>query len=341
MFELLEESYKELESQFYKDRFYFSYSSITKLLWNPAVFHSMYVLGLGRNEQKTDTMIKGSLIHCMILEPDKIQERYLVSDIAIPTANTKAVVDRVYKQHIDFKTNNATDKKDLKEYESIILEVLKYMNLHQSLSTDKQRIAKILTPDAISYWNFLVAKEGKMLIDRATLDYCASVAEVFKQDSEICKTLGIGITDFDNVEVFNELELQWAMTKTNIGLKGVVDNIKIDHNHKMITINDIKTTSKDLNDFSESVEHYSYWLQTIIYLKLVYTKFYDLYPSYNYEFNFIVVDRNTLTYIFRVSQDTLIEWFDRFDGILKIVRYHYDKNDFLLPYKFATKSVIL
>lgn len=341
MFELLEESCKELESQFYKDRFYFSYSSITKLLWNPAVFHGMYVLGLGRNEQKTEAMIKGSLIHCFVLEPDKVKERYIISNSQIPTANTKNVVDRVYKHHMDLKANNATDKKDLKEYENAILDVLSDMKLHQSLTTDKQRIDKIVTPDAISYWNYLVNKEGKMLIDKSMYDYCETVAQVFKDDPEISKTLGIGVTDFDNVEVFNEIELQWAMTKTNIGLKGIIDNIKIDHDHKMIIINDIKTTSKDLDSFAESVEYNSYWLQAIIYLKLVYTKFYDLYPNYNYEFNFIVVDRNTFTYIFKVSQDTLIQWFDRFDKVLKIVRYHYDNNDFSLPYKFATKSVIL
>ena len=44
--DLMQESVQHLEKDFYKQKFYFSYSSLNKLLWNPAVFYQLYVMGL-------------------------------------------------------------------------------------------------------------------------------------------------------------------------------------------------------------------------------------------------------------------------------------------------------
>ena len=50
--DIMQESAELLENNFYAQKFYFSYSSLNKLLWNPAVFYQQYVLGM--KEERTD-----------------------------------------------------------------------------------------------------------------------------------------------------------------------------------------------------------------------------------------------------------------------------------------------
>jgi hypothetical protein len=98
--DLMEESIKVMESEFYKKKFYFSYSSLNKLMWNPVVFHQMYVLGI--KEEKTDVhLVQGKIIHGLLLEPEKFNEQFIISPDNLPTGNTKTVVDRVFSHHVE------------------------------------------------------------------------------------------------------------------------------------------------------------------------------------------------------------------------------------------------
>jgi hypothetical protein len=105
----------------------------------------------------------------------------------------------------------------------------------------------------------------------------------------------------------------------------------------------VKTSGKHLNDFKESVEYYSYWMQAVIYLKLVFERYRDLLDNdYNVEFRFIVIDRNHNIYPFPVSQKTLVQWFTRFknESLFK-ANYHYTQKQFILPYEFQEELIVL
>ena len=75
--DLMNDSIENLEKEFYSKRFEFSYSSLNKLMWNPAVFHQLYVLGL--KEEKTDAhLVNGKIIHALLLEPEKFLDNFIV-----------------------------------------------------------------------------------------------------------------------------------------------------------------------------------------------------------------------------------------------------------------------
>ena len=126
------------------------------------------------------------------------------------------------------------------------------------------------------------------------------------------------------------------------GIKGIIDNLVIDHEKKVIFINDLKTTSKELRDFRESIDYYSYWMQAAMYSAIVYGNFIkDKYPDYNMQFHFIVIDKNLQAYAFPVSQYTSNAWLMKLDDSFKIADYHLSNNKFNLPYDFCTKKVVL
>ncbi len=124
-----------LEEEFYNKKFFFSYSSLSKLLYSPKLFYSQYVLK--QREEKTDAhLIEGKVIHCLLLEEDKFNEKFIISPLLLPSDNIKGLVDRVFRIA---KENNQLDL-DLKDHKDSILAILTEINLHQSLKTDDQRI---------------------------------------------------------------------------------------------------------------------------------------------------------------------------------------------------------
>ena len=338
--DLLRETMGHLEDEFYQKKMVFSYSSLKQLMWNPAIFYQLYVLG-NKEEKPESHLVQGRLVHCLLLEEENFDKMFLISPDALPSGNTRQVVDRVFKHFMEVHKHDDT-REYLQEFEGAVIDVLKDMNLHQSLKTDEQRRDKIITPETIAYWEFLKLKQGKVLISQEDYDYCKGAVELIKQDKKICQLIGCSVSEFDNVEVLNETELQMEVVGKPFGIKGILDNIIIDHDKKEIRINDIKTTSKDLKDFPETIEFYSYWLQAVIYCSLVAMTYEHLInEGYDLKFHFVVIDKMFQTYAFPVSIKTLDSWFERMQEVLKKAEWHYINKNFTLPYDFATGSVSL
>lgn len=338
---LMEESIKIMQEDFYSKKFYFSYSSLNKLLWNPVVFHQLYVMGI-KEERVDQHLVQGKIIHALLLEEDKFNDQFIVSPGKLPGDGVKAVVDRVFAHYLEISANGDL-RTELEHFDGAILDVMKDMNYFQALKTDQQRLDKIVVPEAVNYWSFLKTKGNKTLIDQDTLDFCESAVELVKSDKNLCKLIGCNISDFDNIEVYNELFLQAEATTKPFGIKGIIDNLVINHDEKVIYINDVKTTSKELKDFPETIEFYSYWLQAIIYCSLVANQFKDKIEldGYEFKFHFVVIDKMFQTYAFPVSDNTLKSWLNRLNQAMDKAEWHYVNKRYDLPYEFATGSVSL
>ena len=338
---IMEESVKVMENDFYSKKFYFSYSSLNKLLWNPVVFHSMYILGI--KEEKVDQhLVQGKIIHALLLEEENFNDQFIVSPGKLPGDGVRAVVDRVFNHFKELSLSGYT-RTNLEHFDGAILDVMKDMNYFQALKTDQQRLDKIISPESINYWDFLKTKGNKTLIDQETFDFCKSAVELIKTNQSVCKLIGCNTTEFDNIEVHNEVLLQAEATTKPFGIKGIIDNLVINHDEKVIYINDVKTTSKELKDFPETIEFYSYWLQAVMYCSLVANTYKDLIEINGYElkFNFVVIDKMFQTYAFAVSEPTLKGWLKRLNDTMDKAEWHYVNKRYDLPYDFATGSVTL
>ncbi len=335
------ESIQQKEDEFFSKKFYYSYSSLNKLLWNPQTFYQMYVLG--QREERLDAhLVQGKLIHLLLLEPEKLAENFIISPSNLPTGNLRMVVDRVFRHYMELKENEVDRTNKFSDYTGAILDVMVDMNYFQNLKSDQQRLDKILTPEAINYWEFLQNKGDKTLIDIQTHEFCTMVVSLIKENKDICNLIGHDISPFQNIKVMNEVEVKLDLPNKTYGLKGIIDNIVIDHDQKIIRVNDIKTTSKNLKDFPESVEYYAYWLQAIIYMVMASHMFINqLNDGYKIEFRFIVIDRAYQTYPFLVTDKTLSTWLEKYKSTMEVAEWHFSTKDYTLPYEFAVGSVTL
>jgi hypothetical protein len=338
--DIMAESIEIMENDFYKKPFKFSYSSLNKLLWNPQAFYQMYVLG--NREEKTESyLVNGKIIHALLLEEAKFYDQFIVSPTNLPTGSVRTVIDRVFA-HAQELQANGDQRKEFVDFSDAVLDVLKDINLHQSLKTDQQRIDKMYTPEAMSYWEFIKAKGSRTLIDQETYDFCKTGVDLIKLNKQVCNLIGCNLTEFSNKEVFNEIPVNIDMTNMPFGLKGIIDNIVVDHDTKIIYVNDIKTTSKDLKDFNESIEFYNYWMQAAIYSTIIAIKFINLIDrGYQLKFHFVVIDKAYQVYPFPVSENTLNNWFTKLTDTLEKAHWHYINKSYDLPYDFAVGKVTL
>jgi hypothetical protein len=325
---------------FYKQKFFFSYSGINKLLFSPIAFYNHYILK--QREDSTDAhLIAGSVLHCLLLEPSKFEDNFVVLPGKLPSGNNKIVVDSIFKYHVTLGNPTLL----LEDYMPEILTHLSEMNLHQALKTDQQRIEKILSEENKEYFKFLKVSSEKTVIDQTILDGCRQSVQILKQNRDIMSLLQLDEDERDpSTEVHNELLLSGSIGDLPFGIKGVLDNIVVDHASKTLFVNDLKTTGKPIQDFKDAVDYYRYWIQAVIYVRLAVQKYIPMEQALEWtvQVTFIVVDKYNQVYPYQVSLDTLASWQERFeDEIVPQIKWHYENRRYDLPYELAIGNVKL
>tara|TARA_R110002020_G_scaffold24074_1_gene79535 strand:+ start:2351 stop:3331 length:981 start_codon:yes stop_codon:yes gene_type:complete len=319
------------EEEFYNKDYNFSYSSLNKLLFSPKLFYIDYILK--ERELKTDKhLIEGKLLHLMLLQPEKLHEEFSIVPSKIPSDNVRKVLN-------DLKQYNNLN---MSELDDEILKALEYHNLYQSFKDDAKRLGKIQTSENAEYFQFLL-ESGKDIIDNDMLTKATERVEMLKANKSVMSLMEHTITDFemDPIEVHNEKYLKCELLNYKFGLQGYIDRYIIDHDSKEITIVDLKTTSKGLEKFAETVDYYRYWMQAVVYSILVIKNSEDKVQDYKINFKFAVIDNYDQVYVFDVSDKTMQEWNHAFVEILDIANYHYTERNYNLPYEFSKNNVIL
>jgi hypothetical protein len=328
----------ELE-QFYKKKFYFSYSSINKLLYSPVAFYNHYVLN--QREDSTDAhLVAGRALHCLLLEPDNFDDYFITLPGKMPSDNPKKIIDNIFRIHSGIGNNSLL----LEDYSTDILTQLLTANLYQSLKTDQQRLEKILTDENKEYFEFLKNSLGKTIIDHDTLSGCKVSVEIIKSNMAVRSLLQLDRnSDDDHLEVYNECAIQADYDWLPFGFKGVLDNVVVDKASQTLFINDLKTTGKSIQDFPDSVQYYKYWIQAVIYALLASNKYLENEEKdkWKIQITFIVIDKYNQIYPFQVSLETLEQWQKDFKLILTQIKWHYENQKFDLPYELAIGNVKL
>jgi len=327
--------------QFYSEKFYFSYSGINKLLQSPKWFYNHYILR--QKEDSTDThLIAGRVLHCLLLEPDKFDDQFVIMPGKIPTASNKVILEHIfYHNYLPLQNESLT----LEDFPTDILNQLLSNNLYQALKTDAQRIDKILTDDNKVYFDFLKVKEqGKTVIDASVKSKAEESLISLKASDTAMGLLQLGHDNSNGVTVYNEVALKTELTDFKFGLKGFADSIVVDENTKTIFISDLKTTSKSIQSFPDTVDFYRYDIQAAIYCIMGFNNLIKEKADANewkIVFTFIVIDKYNQVYPFQVSEETLSVWMEDFSALLNMLNYHYEEKDYTLPYNLAIGNVKL
>jgi len=321
------------EKEFYSKPFKFSYSSLNKLLFSPSLFYKDYILK-DREERLDKHLVEGKLIHCLLFEPENLEEKFSVMPGKTPTDSIKKVLyylkDKIRGDLLNVNSN------------VYILDALKIANLYQSFKEDEKRLAKIQTEDNEAYWQFIKNTKADV-VDMDTLQRCKDRVELIKSNKDVMSLFTKEETDFelDSITTHAEAFLECNLDNRPFGLKGFVDYYSIDEEAKQVTICDLKTTGKTIADFAETVDFYNYWLQAAMYCKLVYENLPEERDDYKISFKFVVIDKYDQVYVFDVADQTLDVWMENLISTINIASYHFSNKNYSLPYQFLQGKVVL
>ena len=108
---------------------------------------------------------------------------------------------------VHYKELNAAGdtRENLDHFEYAILDILKDMNLYQSLKTDAQRVEKIITERHVAYWDHLKNGEGKILVDPDTYAQCQAIVEEIKSKDNVMSVMGYRPEFGQDIKLQNEI----------------------------------------------------------------------------------------------------------------------------------------
>jgi len=348
-----EQYVREQEEAFKKEKFYFSFSSLVKLMLDPRVFYKDYILR-EREEISGKYLDIGELLHCLVLEPENFDEKFVIMPKKVPGGKIKTVIDNVYKTYaktMQEKSPNAIITLDM--FEEEIIEELASEDLYQSyvdnvkavkgvmITAKMKQLEKAITDETIQYFNILLESTRRTVVDMDMAQKAHDKANAILDDPKATILLN---PQNQKEDVRTELELKADLKDYPFGLKGIIDCVKIDYENATIHIIDLKTTSKGLRDWDKSflTSEYNYWLQPIVYKELLLSLIpKDSLDKWKMKVHYIVVDKDNQVYCYPVSPQSLTKWELMAKGAYDIGKWHLETSEYKLPYNYAKNLVEL
>ena len=220
-----------------------SNSSLSTFNYDPSYYHKVYVTREIKDKKESDALIFGSLVHCLILEPQEVQNRYIISTLRpeeIPTGMMLDFYTALLKQEIH--------------------DDLAYQTAYQ-ISGYKLALDKVLenAKKYSKYYDEKIAAKNKTVITQSVYDTARAAADVamdnFQWDSILGKDQKV------KWQEFKELEVLWTeeVNGMELNFKAKLDHLFIcEHEGAMIAkYFDYKTDSK--NPVHKYIDTFSFW----------------------------------------------------------------------------------
>ena len=272
--------------------------------------------------QNNDSFILGSAVHGLVLQPDNY---LMVEDVDRPTAKAGLMADELYvpgksptndeiiaaSTKLDYYRNKMNDNR-ITELRSKCNEYWRQRAIWESNNKEEKRDIIYLDPKS--------REKVKAIIE--------SIRN-FDQFGDLLAPKGV----FEDPETQNEqtilLDVECEVPEKDpfiLRLKSKLDNFTIDKENGVITVNDLKTTSKPVSWFSRAFENYHYYRELGMYgflLNLCAKKFYDIKKP-QLKANCLVVETYEpyTAQVFPVTSGDLLKGMNEFKVLLRLVAYY-------------------
>lgn len=326
--ELIKLTDEEYFSNKYKD--YISNSKLSLL--NPDEEGSIEKFELGFESKFSDSFELGGAVHAIVLQPDE----YIISDLHKPSGKLGIFVTEVLNYRKKGFTlidsfNEASKKSD-----------------YYSSSLTSTRLKKAIKTGLPFYLKRYKKSENKKIqeiyLSKSNFDkykMCLTGISENIKFQNLIKPEGF----IQDPEVFNEFAIFCEanvffddVLVKKIKLKSKLDNFTIDHESKIITLNDLKTTGKPVNFFMGSkikkindsgeeeliwipgsFQKYRYYRQMGMYLWMLQSAIKHIYKyDYKYNVNMLVVETipNFKSKVYKVPNSSITKGLNELKQLL-------------------------
>lgn len=314
-----------------------SHSSLSALKVSPEYFKKYVNRELVNDSRYLDL---GSAIHCYILENSEFNNRYIVSEgsviggmmgkfIHALVENEKYVLESVYDS-----TEDTPAEFVLQNEEELYQHCYDIAGFKIPIATV---IKKLDQPENKSYLSFLLEAQGKHVLSQEEM-------ETIILCSDAARRHAVASTVLNPVGAEPEKEILW--THGDFTIKSIIDNLILDEDKKLVTITDLKTTSKSPYNFIRSYTSYGYYRQIAIYKLAViaYMKERGLEPM-DYDFKVLIVALQTTglheCVVYEPDNLDLSIAIDEFESLLERLKWHQDHNRWDYPMEYYNNNGII
>lgn len=216
------------------------------------------------DKEATVFMRFGSLVDCLLTEPEKFDKKYNICSIEFPSDNIKNIVTGVFNEYVE----NINDPKGkngtvaflaLDDFKSDILKHAKFEGYGQTWKEDTL-FNKVKTGGQ-DFFMSLLSSIGKEMISFENYEQAVACVETLKTNDFTCEYF----TDVEREGIEHLWQVPIVWKEEGMTCKGLIDLLLIDHVNKIIYIIDLKTTAKSVYSFEHSYIKFRYYLQGSMY----------------------------------------------------------------------------
>jgi hypothetical protein len=298
-----------------------SNSSLSTFNYDPSLYYKMYITK-EIVKKESDAMTLGSLIHCLILEPEKLDERYVISNLDEKDYPTGMMLDYI----------NALLQHEI--HDDIAHEAA-YIKSGYKINRDKVR-ENFEKPVNQAYYKELLDSVGKTLIKQSDFDLASTLVSKAEGNLQWDKIL----PDYDEWQCHNELEIFWDETIDGeiVQLKSKLDQVFVKCIGDTVHVKyiDYKTDSKNpVHKYLDTFEYYKTYRQLYFYKKAITSWLKDYYPDFtnhNIHCYICAIDVVRLkSLIYFVDKSYILKGQEEVERDLSALIWHHKENKWEYP----------
>ena len=273
-----------------------SYSTIAR-------FHREGFDGLDKIFDKIESpsLIFGSMVDALITGgQDEFDNTFIVAEFPnIPDSQVNV---------IKYLFNNYSENYNslLKIPDDLIIVATEVLEFQKNWKPETR--AKVIKENGVEYYNLLHISIGKTLVNTKDYQDAQACVKALKED-EFTSKFFVEDNPFDKtIEKFYQLKFQGIYK--DVELRCMADLIMVDHENKVVTPIDLKTSFKKEWNFPSSFIQWGYWIQAQLYWYIIRQNMDNdpLYKDYKLaNYQFIVISNNSRIPLIWEYPDTKIE----------------------------------
>lgn len=282
------------EEEYRRDKA-FSYSTLSAFLKEgPEIL-------VHKERVDTDSLRFGSLVDCLITEPETLNERFLISDFKKPSEKVINILNSIWDS-----LENPEDDLTKVDDSTILRACEKYD--YCSNYKDSTKLKYLM--EGKEYFRLLTIKDNKILISQEDYELAEDCVNELQTNPFTANIINVSndpmVEDLYQLKFKTSLKIQDAI----IPVRCMFDKIRVDHSKKIIYPFDLKTTSKKEFKFGSSAIEWNYYIQATLYrdilLKIIAEDSY--FSDFTVDpFRFIVINRyKRKPMLWRYDQDNYL-----------------------------------
>lgn len=209
-------------------------------------------------DETSQSMTKGTMIHEYLLQPEEFQKDYVVWDKSRPSSINEEKFCQALADSLEIEPNKSL----LSAYKAAYSTSGKSDDKILSEATKKASTLK-------EYIEFLKSRDQREMITPYSANQLMKIKENISNHKAACKLL----LPADNKNVFHEFHINWEYISSKYNYveftcpcKSLLDSVSFDYDNKKVVLMDLKTTSH-LHNFADAVNTYDYTRQLYFYTK--------------------------------------------------------------------------